>query len=880
MTPITRLTTHLFSSIALLIVSTLPAGAAQQGVESATRGYFVPRGGYKRTVDMLALRRAFENRTRHAAPGLVTTLAGERAIPTILIEFDNRHGVFQPADYQKQLFGDVSNAALQPTISQYYRDMSLGRLEVTGRVLGWHRLPQDDTHYEGSNNGDGPPFGDLLQFGLDQADDEVDFGEFDNDGPDGLPNSGDDDGFVDTVFFIHAEVGAECSAPGERDNIWSHSWHYSWSGYGHSGPYVTDDVVLDENQLPAFNDDGTEKRILVEDYTIQPGLACPDSTGNDKIVSIGVITHEYGHALGLPDLYDRTPSGNADSVGIGNWGLMAGGSWGFNQKPETPTRLSAWSLARLGWAQLDFIDPSAPIPMSLEPVPERNLVHVVDVAGGNGKEYFLIEMKDPDWTDAFGERLNWDSDLPSSGLAIWHVDDNVGATSLNWPFAPHDQGQNDSASLPNRPKHSLVSLEQADCNLHLERRTNGGDNFDLWKSGDTFGQGTCNGGSVAYNGSATGLQIMNIDLAMLSAQLQQTGSGPPGSPTMVAAAEAEEEAEPRPRPAAPARPSAPLALPPERGITASARLTSQREFEGINVTLSGDRDITGEMEDEAEGDAGADEAEEAEEAEEEGGTYRDLAMILSDEQQDTLIGASNREIERGVDLAQQKQVKAWVAEKRHYQIQTGYDPQSKIEEDLVALREAGAEDAPINAQLDPSMTKVQRITGLHLPSRQASKGLDSDDRVQTTLKPLIGEDVRLRRKADADPSAMAQQYEQIHVVGGEELPVFSKGASVYYDSDGHLTTLTTKTADLSNINLFGTAGQLDESAAAEIAIEQLGLPAQRGEYLKDTGEGIYLVDEDPSNARIVRRLTLQISETQPDLTIYVDEETHTVVGIE
>ena len=40
-------------------------------------------------------------------------------------------------------------------------------------------------------------FGEFLTFGLDRADSLVDFGEFDNDGPDGLPNSGDDDGVVD-----------------------------------------------------------------------------------------------------------------------------------------------------------------------------------------------------------------------------------------------------------------------------------------------------------------------------------------------------------------------------------------------------------------------------------------------------------------------------------------------------------------------------------------------------------------------------------------------------------------------------------------------------------------------------------------------------------
>jgi len=37
---------------------------------------------------------------------------------------------------------------------------------------------------------------------LSQADGDIDFALFDSDGPDGIANSGDDDGVVDAVFII------------------------------------------------------------------------------------------------------------------------------------------------------------------------------------------------------------------------------------------------------------------------------------------------------------------------------------------------------------------------------------------------------------------------------------------------------------------------------------------------------------------------------------------------------------------------------------------------------------------------------------------------------------------------------------------------------
>ena len=59
---------------------------------------------------------------------------------------------------------------------------------------------------------------------------------------------------------------------------------------------------------------------------------------------IGVCAHELGHLLfGFPDLYDTDDT----SEGIGNWCLMAGGSW--NGGGDVPAHPSAWCKANQGW---------------------------------------------------------------------------------------------------------------------------------------------------------------------------------------------------------------------------------------------------------------------------------------------------------------------------------------------------------------------------------------------------------------------------------------------------------------------------------------------------------------------------------------------------
>ena len=177
-----------------------------------------------------------------AAPGTMTpqaaaaaggtAVAGTRSIPVLPVTFSNTTSEpFPTANLQRELFDGPWPTG---TMTDYYREVSYGKFTVTGTVAPWKKLPQSDSFYEGAPQGgtpcngvcDNAKVGDMLKDTLDLSDAGTDFSQFDNDGPDNLPNSGDDDGFVDFVAFVHPEKGGECESA-TNNNIWSHRWTYS-----------------------------------------------------------------------------------------------------------------------------------------------------------------------------------------------------------------------------------------------------------------------------------------------------------------------------------------------------------------------------------------------------------------------------------------------------------------------------------------------------------------------------------------------------------------------------------------------------------------------------------------------------------------------------
>jgi len=289
------------------------------------------------------------------------------------------------------------------TVSEYYQEVSSGRFGVTGQVTPWFRtsLPMAEVVGSEWGLGEDAKTGTYLFEAVSAADSVLDFSLFDNDGPDGVPNSGDDDGVVDAVAIQFLEVSASCGGPA----IWPHRSGLQYWGEGE--PFVTND--------PGANGGF----IVVNDYTTQGATDC----GGVEVQNASTISHELGHVLGLPDLYDRsrglTPGDRRWVVGC--WSLMAAGSWGCGTDERVewvrPTHLGPWEKEVLGWLpSLEVVEPALDRLYVLEPVRNGGKVLKVHLEQGtptpNG-EYLLVEYR---------TREGFDEDLPASGVMVYHVD--------------------------------------------------------------------------------------------------------------------------------------------------------------------------------------------------------------------------------------------------------------------------------------------------------------------------------------------------------------------------------------------------------------------------------------------------------------------------
>jgi M6 family metalloprotease-like protein len=292
----------------------------------------------------------------------------------------------------------------------------------------------------------------------------------------------DSDGFVDgdELAIVVIVAGYETAYGGTDFSIHPAVWGHQW-GWSTNRPAV-DGVEI--NSYAQFGErHGWDVYGNVEDHQ----------------ATMGIMVHELGHLVfDLPDLYDTDGS----SAGIGSFGLMGSGSWGWTEadlynndfEGTTPVNACAWTKVQLQWAAAPEGDETETIIASGISDPDSLPGGVVFRAStyGAATEYFLVENRQNVGYDAGLEGLlssAWFVDF--GGLAIWHIDDT----------------QTDNTNDSNR----WVDLEEAD-GTDMENVDYGrGHPTALWYAGNAaVFDDTTNPSSDLNDGSPSGVDIYNI----------------------------------------------------------------------------------------------------------------------------------------------------------------------------------------------------------------------------------------------------------------------------------------------------------------------------------------------------------------------------------
>ena len=336
--------------------------------------------------------------TRQRAPQRMAVLddRGRTTYPTIgsshslvvLVEFsDVKFQPDSPQDINNMLnMEGYSKYGSNGSVRDYYRDNSGGLYTPVFDVSRIVTLPNTSQYYAYNPDGEAPfnkgkydRWLEAIEYALNEIDGEIDFSDYDCDG----------DGIVDTVYFIYAGYG-QADTPTDRQTIWPHQWNVDFMGWKYDG--VTVGPYACSNELNG---------------------GAHYYYGDKYLDGLGTFVHEFGHVLGMPDLYSPEYKGTETTPGV--WDVMDGGS--YNNECYCPPALSAYEKWLYRW--LDYTPAEDGTSYSLKSTENGGEVIRIPIVDDNGieleAEYFLLESR---------RQTNWDSFLPDEGLLIWHIEYN------------------------------------------------------------------------------------------------------------------------------------------------------------------------------------------------------------------------------------------------------------------------------------------------------------------------------------------------------------------------------------------------------------------------------------------------------------------------
>lgn len=250
-------------------------------------------------------------------------------------------------------------------------------------VYGPYNLPHAMAYYGGNNDlGKDENPQQMIIDACAAADNDINFADYD------LNN----DGKIDNVCVYYAGYN---EAEGGGDNtVWPHRWH------------VDSGVKFDGKTLYGYSCTSELK-----------------GSSGSTMCGVGTFCHEFGHVLGLPDMYvtdgDPFPT-------LGNWDIMCYGP--YNNNGNTPPTYSAYERYFMGWLKPVLLNESDSC--VLPSILSSNKAYMITKTGTsnddgqdpNPAEFFLLENR---------QKQSWDEFLPWHGMLITHINYNSSTWTTN-----------------------------------------------------------------------------------------------------------------------------------------------------------------------------------------------------------------------------------------------------------------------------------------------------------------------------------------------------------------------------------------------------------------------------------------------------------------
>lgn len=348
----------------------------------------------------------------------------------VLVEFNDMELSYSEADWEKRIFSQTGKS-----LATFYQEVTNDKITIVpakesyGKQDGIVRVKVDQGHPNASSN-----FSKIrpsLKAALESIQGLVDLSEYDTN-KNGLIEQNE-------LHIVSIFAGYEATSINFSPNIWAHKGSFQGREVGYP---VVDGIKL--NNYSMVGERMVQKNTdPAKQYEYQAEL--------------GMIAHEFGHDLGLPDLYnlernvfemDGKYVSVSDGDGLGRYSVMAKGAWTYLKGENggaTPSHLDAYCKISLGIIDPTIVEKTEAVTVAHISQPDFNIFRVNTA---NPNEYFLVENRQLSGYDAALKTVSYSLEhgykqiVASGGIAIYHVNENYKNN-----YSPNEQ---------------LVTLKEAD----------------------------------------------------------------------------------------------------------------------------------------------------------------------------------------------------------------------------------------------------------------------------------------------------------------------------------------------------------------------------------------------------------------------------------